>query len=150
MIRLSCFFFLFLLYTPVVAQGSKIADTSQVFIAMDIFLEPRDGMRGFKIRWLKYLKETMNEGQLKKTSYADHIFEVIVTKFGTLIENRTAKKETILCEFLRKEKSWGAGIRSGRPIAYLLKLKVPKELFGTENLEELLVRDDLIKQEFLK
>ena len=107
-------------------------------------------MDNFKIRWLNYLKETRDEGLLNKTRYADHVFEVIVAKNGALIENRHAQKDRILFDFLRKEKSWAPGIRSGRPIAYLLKLKVPKELFGPENLKELLVRSDLIKQEFLK
>ncbi|WP_313268023.1 hypothetical protein [Sphingobacterium sp.] len=149
-IRLYCFFFAFLLSVPVVAQVSKISDTSEIFRAVDIFLEPRDGMENFKIRWLSYLKDTMDEGQLSKTLYADHVFEVLVAKDGSLLDKETGSGDKVLFNFLRKQKKWKPGIRSGRPIYYLLKLKVPKELFDQVMNEELLACEDLVKQELLK
>jgi len=149
-IRLYCFFFAFLLSIPVMAQVSKISDTSEIFRAVDIFLEPRDGMENFKIRWLSYLKDTMNEGQLSRTLYADHVFEVLVAKDGSLLDRESGSGDRLLFNFLRKQKKWKPGIRSGRPIYYLLKLKVPKELFDQVMIEELLACEDLVKQELLK
>lgn len=149
-IRLYCFFFAFLLSIPVMAQVSKISDTSEIFRAVDIFLEPRDGMENFKIRWLSYLKDTMNEGQLSRTLYADHVFEVLVAKDGLLLDRESGSGDRLLFNFLRKQKKWKPGIRSGRPIYYLLKLKVPKELFDQVMIEELLACEDLVKQELLK
>lgn len=149
-IRLYCFFFAFLLSIPVMAQVSKISDTSEIFRAVDIFLEPRDGMENFKIRWLSYLKDTMNEGQLSRTLYADHVFEVLVAKDGSLLDRESGSGDRLLFNFLRKQKKWKPGILSGRPIYYLLKLKVPKELFDQVMIEELLACEDLVKQELLK
>ncbi|WP_159730584.1 hypothetical protein [Sphingobacterium sp. 18053] len=148
-IRLYSFLFTLLLSVPVAAQVPKISDTSKIFSAVDIFLEPRDGMSGFKIRWLNYLKETMNEGKLKKTLYADHVFEVLVVKDGSLVEKEDAARDLVLFDFLRKQQKWKPGIRSGRPIYYLLKLKVPKELFDQVAVEKLVDREDLVKQELL-
>lgn len=132
------------------AQVAKMTDTSKIFKAVDIFLEPRDGMNGFKVRWLNYLKETMREGRLDKTIYADHMFEVLVAKDGSLLERKSGSKDLILHDFLRVQKKWKPGIRSGLPIFYLLKLKVPKELFDQVAIEELVAQDDLVKQELLK
>lgn len=148
-IRLYSFLFTLLLSVPVAAQVPKISDTSKIFGAVDIFLEPRDGMSGFKIRWLNYLKETMNEGKLKKTLYADHVFEVLVVKDGSLVEKEDAARDLVLFDFLRKQQKWKPGIRSGRPIYYLLKLKVPKELFDQVAVEKLVDKEDLVKQELL-
>jgi len=148
--RLYCFFFAFLLSVPVVAQVSKISDTSVIFRAVDIFLEPSDGMQNFKVRWLGYLKETMDEGQLSKTLYANHVFEVLVVKDGSLLERESGSGDRVLFNFLRKQKKWKPGICSGRPINYLLKLKVPEELFDQVMIEEILACEDLVKQELLK
>jgi len=107
-------------------------------------------MENFKIRWLSYLKDTMNEGQLSRTLYADHVFEVLVAKDGSLLDRESGSGDRLLFNFLRKQKKWKPGIRSGRPIYYLLKLKVPKELFDQVMIEELLACEDLVKQELLK
>lgn len=148
-IRLCCFFFASLLSVPLVAQVPKITDISEIFRAVDIFLEPRDGMTHFKIRWLSYLKDTMDEGQLSKIQYADRVFEVLVAKDGSLLDKESGSGDRVLFNFLRKQKKWKPGIRSGRPIYYLLKLKVPKELFDQVAVDKLVDREDLIKQELL-
>ncbi|MDR2272660.1 MAG: hypothetical protein LBF27_17260 [Sphingobacterium sp.] len=150
MIRLCYLVLAFLYCVPVMAQVAKMTDTSKIFKAVDIFLEPRDGMNGFKVRWLNYLKETMKEGRLDKTIYADHMFEVLVAKDGSLLERKSGSKDLILHDFLRVQKKWKPGIRSGLPIFYLLKLKVPKELFDQVAIEELVAQEDLVKQELLK
>jgi len=150
MIRLWSLLLLSILCVPVVAQVLTPADTGRIFNTVDIFLEPRDGMENFKIRWLHYLKEAKGEGRLDKAIHADHIFEVLVEKDGILLDRRSGSKDPVLLDFLRIQKRWSPGIQSGRPICYLLKLKVPKELFGKVAIEELIVRKDLVKQEHLK
>ena len=147
MVRIYLFLFLLVLYWPVVAQEAKNDDTNYTYTVMDIFLEPRDGMKGLKIRWLNYLKEAKRQGRLDKTRYAEHVFEVLVTKDGSLLERNNAVKDQVLFDFLRKQKKWSPGIQSGCPICYLLKLKVPKELFDRVGIEELTDREDLVKQE---
>nr|WP_288809235.1 hypothetical protein [uncultured Sphingobacterium sp.] len=150
MVRIYCFLFLSVLYRPVVAQVPKNADTSHIYTAVDIFLVPNEGMNSFKIRWLNYLNEAKREGRLDKAIHADHIFEVLVTKNGALMDRGKGSKDLVLLDFLRRQKRWSPGIQSGRPICYLLKLKVPKELFDKVNLEELVVQGDLVKQELLE
>ena len=150
MVRIYCFLFLSVLYWPVVAQVQKNADTSHIYTAVDIFLVPNEGMNSFKIRWLNYLNEAKREGRLDKAIHADHIFEVLVTKNGALMDRGKGSKDLVLLDFLRRQKRWSPGIQSGRPICYLLKLKVPKELFDKVKLEELVVQGDLVKQELLE
>ncbi|MCS4228153.1 hypothetical protein [Sphingobacterium sp. BIGb0165] len=149
MVRIYCFLFLLLLYGPVGAQVLKNTDTARMYNAVEIFLVPKGGMNNFKTHWLNYLKEVMREGRLDKTIYADHIFEIIVAKEGILLGGKSDSKDPVLIDFLRKQKRWSPGIQSGRPICYLLKLKVPKELFDQVKMEELIVRGDLFKQELL-
>lgn len=132
------------------AQVPKNADTSHIYTAVDIFLVPNEGMNSFKIRWLNYLNEAKREGRLDKAIHADHIFEVLVTKNGALMDRGKGSKDLVLLDFLRRQKRWSPGIQSGRPICYLLKLKVPKELFDKVKLEELVVQGDLVKQELLE
>jgi len=150
MVRIYCFLFLSVLYRPVVAQVPKNADTSHIYTAVDIFLVPNEGMNSFKIRWLNHLNEAKREGRLDKAIHADHIFEVLVTKNGTLMDRGKGSKDLVLLDFLRRQKRWSPGIQSGRPICYLLKLKVPNELFDKVKLEELVVQGDLVKQELLE
>ena len=150
MVRIYCFLFLSVLYRPVVAQVPKNADTSHIYTAVDIFLVPKEGMNNFKIRWVNYLNEAKREGRLDKAIHADHIFEVLVTKNRALMDRGNGSKDLVLLDFLRMQKRWSPGIQSGRPICYLLKLKVPKELFDKVKMEELAVRDDLVKQELLR
>lgn len=132
------------------AQVPKNADTSHIYTAVDIFLVPNEGMNSFKIRWLNYLNEAKREGRLDKAIHADHIFEVLVTKNGALMDRGKGSKDLVLLDFLRRQKRWSPGIQSGRPMCYLLKLKVPKELFDKVKLEELVVQGDLVKQELLE
>ncbi|PUV22357.1 hypothetical protein DCO56_22650 [Sphingobacterium athyrii] len=150
MVRIYCFLFLSVLYRPVVAQVSKNTDTSHIYKAVDIFLVPKEGMNNFKIHWLNYLKEAKRDGRLDKAIHADHIFEVLVTKNGSLMDRGNGAKDLVLLDFLKMQKKWSPGIQSGRPICYLLKLKVPKELFDQVKMEELLVQGDLVKQELLE
>lgn len=150
MVRIYCFLFLSVLYRPVVAQVSKNTDTSHIYTAVDIFLVPKEGMNNFKIHWLNYLKEAKRDGRLDKAIHADHIFEVLVTKNGSLMDRGNGAKDLVLLDFLKMQKKWSPGIQSGRPICYLLKLKVPKELFDQVKMEELLVQGDLVKQELLE
>ncbi|QIH32096.1 hypothetical protein [Sphingobacterium sp. DR205] len=132
------------------AQVSKNTDTSHIYTAVDIFLVPKEGMNNFKIHWLNYLKEAKRDGRLDKAIHADHIFEVLVTKNGSLMDRGNGAKDLVLLDFLKMQKKWSPGIQSGRPICYLLKLKVPKELFDQVKMEELLVQGDLVKQELLE
>ncbi|WP_146191118.1 MULTISPECIES: hypothetical protein [Sphingobacterium] len=132
------------------AQVSKNTDTSHIYKAVDIFLVPKEGMNNFKIHWLNYLKEAKRDGRLDKAIHADHIFEVLVTKNGSLMDRGNGAKDLVLLDFLKMQKKWSPGIQSGRPICYLLKLKVPKELFDQVKMEELLVQGDLVKQELLE
>ncbi|WP_158656051.1 hypothetical protein [Sphingobacterium sp. HMA12] len=52
-------------------------------------------MNNFKIHWLNYLKEAKREGRLDKAIHADHIFEVLVTKDGVLLDRGNSSKDLI-------------------------------------------------------
>ena len=150
MIRLCCFAFLMAFGPAVNAQAQRVADSVTVFTAVNSFLTPRDGMHKFRARWVYHLDRLVKAGMLDQTNYADKVFKLIVTNRGSLSVYGDLRNDMVLSSFLKDEKKWTMGIQSGRPVSSLLILVVPKEVFEGIPSEELLVQENLVRQETLQ
>lgn len=148
--------FIFIIFSCayiVKAQEKNTSDSLvHTFVAVDAFHQPPNGIDKFKIHWVNYLDSLHQIGVLKNEKlYSDHVFNVIISINGSLVQTNNLPQDSILRDFLKIQKRWQLGLQSGRPVSSLLKMKIPKEIFQRwEKRKLVLIPDLIVREEFPK